>query len=91
MLLFVIVILVVAILAVIFALQNVNIIFVNFLIWKLEGSLSLILLLTFVLGFIVGLLVLSPKLLKRKSDIVGRKEDSKGMQEKTEVNNLTDR
>ena len=76
-----IVILVIAILAVIFAIQNVNVVAVNFLMWKLEGSLALILLLTFVSGFIVGLLVLLPRLLNRKSAAFGQNEKSKELQQ----------
>ena len=77
-----IVILVIAILAIIFAIQNVSVVAVNFLIWKLEGSLALILLLTFVSGFIVGLLILLPSLLRKKSVASGQNEKSKELQQK---------
>ena len=82
LLLLTIVILVIAILAVIFAIQNVSVVAVNFLMWKLEGSLALILSLTFVLGFIVGLLILLPSLLKKKSAAPGQNEKSNELQPK---------
>ena len=84
--------LIIAILAVIFAIQNANIILVSFLVWKFQGSLALILLLTFVLGFIAGLLIVLPKLIKRNFIISKQKkkfEDSqKRLEEKDESKNV---
>lgn len=65
LLFFIIAALIIAILAIVFAIQNANIVLVSFLLWKFEGSLALVLLLTFVLGFIAGLLIILPKLIKR--------------------------
>jgi lipopolysaccharide assembly protein A len=53
-----------AILTVIFALQNTIPIVVTFLVWKFEGSLALVLMLTFALGVLVSSLVSIPAIVK---------------------------
>ena len=72
--LFLIVALGLAILAVIFALQNAIPVGVTFLVWKFEGSLALVLMLTFALGVLVSLLVSIPAILKRRSAISNQKK-----------------
>ena len=56
-----------AVLTVIFALQNTIPVNVTFLVWEFEGSLALVLMLTFALGVLVSLLVSIPAILKRRS------------------------
>lgn len=63
-----------AILVVIFALQNSIPVGVAFLVWKFEGSLALVLMLTFALGALVSLLVSIPAILKRRSAISNQKK-----------------
>lgn len=58
-----------AILTVIFALQNPIPVGVTFLIWRFEGSLALVLISTFALGVIVSLLISIPAIVKRRSII----------------------
>lgn len=53
--------------AVAFAFQNAIPIRVVFLIWQFEGSLALVLVVTFVLGVVAGLLASIPRWLKRQS------------------------
>jgi uncharacterized integral membrane protein len=65
--LFLIVALGLAILTVIFALQNPIPVGVTFFIWKFEGSLALVLILTFALGVLVTLLISIPAIVKRRS------------------------
>ena len=67
--LFLIVALGLAILTVIFALQNPIPVGVTFFIWKFEGSLALVLILTFALGVLVTLLISIPAIVKRRSSI----------------------
>lgn len=71
---FLIVALGLAILTVIFALQNAIPVGVTFLVWKFEGSLALVLMLTFALGVLVSLLVSIPAILKRRSAISNQKK-----------------
>jgi len=73
----------ITILAVIFAVQNVGIVLISFLLWRLEGSLALVLLLTFALGFIAGLLILLPKSLSKSFTIANQKKKLDRLQEKT--------
>ena len=56
-----------AILTVIFALQNPIPVGVTFLLWKFEGSLALVLISTFALGVLVSLLISIPAILKRSA------------------------
>jgi uncharacterized integral membrane protein len=56
--------LVIAVIAVIFALQNTMVIPISFLAWKITGSLSLVLLVTLAIGAVIGLLVLAPSTIK---------------------------
>ncbi|KAI9130313.1 lipopolysaccharide assembly protein LapA domain-containing protein [Acaryochloris sp. CCMEE 5410] len=57
--------LLIALVAILFALQNAYSVPVSFLIWRFYGSLALILLLTLALGVIIGLLVTTPTIIKR--------------------------
>ncbi|NDJ18144.1 LapA family protein [Myxacorys almedinensis] len=57
--------LLIAIVAVVFALQNSAPIAVQFLGWQSQDSLALILLLTFTFGVLVGLLISLPPFIKR--------------------------
>lgn len=56
--------LVIAVIAVIFALQNTMIVTISFFTWKITGSLSLVLLVTLAIGAVIGLLVLAPSTIK---------------------------
>ena len=66
---------IVAILAVVFALQNAVPIAVSFLTWKFESSLALVLLITFALGILMSLLVSVPSMIKRKRMISNQKKE----------------
>jgi len=56
---------VIAFLAIAFALQNNIIIGINLLVWQYRGSLAIVLLSTLAIGILIGLMVLLPSLLKR--------------------------
>lgn len=57
--------LIIALIAILFALQNAYAVPVIFLIWRFYGSLALILLLTLAIGVIIGLLVTAPTIIRR--------------------------
>ncbi len=57
--------LVLALFAIIFAFQNPIVIVIRFGLWAFQASLVFILLLTLVVGFIVGLLISMPAIVKR--------------------------
>ena len=69
-----IVAIIVAILAVVFALQNAVPITVSFLTWRFESSLALVLLITVALGVIISLLVSVPSKIKRMKLISSQKK-----------------
>jgi len=87
-----IVAIIVAILAVAFALQNAVPIAVSFLTWKFESSLALVLLITVALGVIMSLLVSVPSKIKRMKLISSQKkkiqELESGLQKEAE--NITE-
>ena len=56
--------LIIAVIAVIFALQNTMTVTISFLAWEITGSLSLVLLVTLAIGAVIGLLVLTPSAIK---------------------------
>jgi GGDEF domain-containing protein len=69
---------VIAFLAILFALQNTNLVTIQFFIWEYRQSLALILLGTLAIGVIVGLLISFPAILRRnlKASRVRRQADS---------------
>ena len=69
-----IVAIIVAILAVVFALQNAVPITVSILTWRFESSLALVLLITVALGVIMSLLVSVPSKIKRVKLISNQKK-----------------
>lgn len=63
--LYLVFVLVVAILAVIFAAQNSAVVAISFFSWSASGSLSLVLILTLSLGILIGILIMAPSVFKR--------------------------
>jgi len=60
------IILLILILAVIFAIQNSAVVPISYLIWDAQGSLAFILLLALIFGVLVGLLVTSPTFIRNR-------------------------
>jgi len=69
-----IVAIIVAILAVVFALQNAVPITVSFLTWRFESSLALVLLIALALGILMSLLVSVPSMVKTRKMISSQKK-----------------
>ncbi len=61
--------LVIAILAVVFAIQNAVPVTVSFLAWQFEGSFALVLLITLALGVLISLLASVPSMVKRHDQL----------------------
>ena len=78
---------VIAMLAVIFALQNAVPITVSFLIWKFESSLALILLITIALGVLMSLLVSIPSKIKKIKIILNQKKKIQKLESASETKN----
>jgi uncharacterized integral membrane protein len=71
---FIIIALVIAIIAVIFALQNLTAVSVSFLFWNIHGSLALVLLVTLAVGVLISLLASLPGLIRGKWAQSGQKK-----------------
>jgi len=66
--------LIIAIFAVIFALQNTAMVTVTFLLWTFEQSLALVLLLSLAAGVVVGLFTLLPTTFRQKFSLSGQRK-----------------
>lgn len=66
-------VLVVAILAVMFAAQNGATVAITFFSWSTSGSLSLVLIVTLSIGILIGLLIMAPSVFKRSFQSSGLK------------------
>jgi putative membrane protein len=66
--------LLIAIVAVIFALQNTMPVVISFLAWQTEGSLALVLLITLLFGVLISLLVSVPTVIRRSRTIASQKK-----------------
>ena len=63
---FIIIALVIAIIAVIFALQNMTVVTVSFFFWKAHSSLALVLLITLAVGVAISLIASLPGMIRSK-------------------------
>ena len=72
--LYLILALVIAALAVIFALGNAMTVTISFLAWKVTGSLSLVLLITLIIGTVIGLLALAPSTITKTLAVSGHRK-----------------
>jgi putative membrane protein len=75
-----IIVLLFAVMAVIFAVQNVEVVPISFLLWQTEGSLALVLLLALVIGVVIGLLITLPTRIKFSRQLSKRKKEIAGLE-----------
>jgi len=73
--------LLIALVIVLFALQNSAIVTVSFLSFHYNGSLALILVVVFTLGFLAGILISIPSLLRKSSALREQKKRVKQLEE----------
>ena len=69
-----------AILAVIFAVQNPTMVEITFFTWQIEGSLALVVFITLVVGVLIGLLVMIPSVVKRSINLSGQRKKIAGLE-----------
>ncbi len=69
-----------AIPAVIFAVQNTMTVPVVFFTWKIEGSLALVVLIALAVGVLIGLLVMTPAVVKRSISLSGQRKKIAGLE-----------
>jgi lipopolysaccharide assembly protein A len=63
--LYVVIVLLVAIMAVMFAAQNSAPVAISFFSWSATGSLSLLLIITLSIGIVIGVLIMAPSVFRR--------------------------
>lgn len=66
-----------AVTAVVFALGNTDVVTVSFLSWHVEGSLALVLLIAVAVGILIGVLLMTPGTVKRNLALSGQKKKLK--------------
>ncbi len=64
--------LLISVVAVIFALQNTAAVSVSFFVWQFEQSLALVLLLTALVGVLIGLLTILPGMIRTRWQLASR-------------------
>jgi diguanylate cyclase (GGDEF)-like protein len=84
MLLFIVAAIVIALAAIVFALQNPSPVTINFLTWQFQDSLALVLLITLAIGVLIGLLVCIPSLIRRNLKISKQQRRYEQLQEETQ-------
>lgn len=67
--------LIIAFLAVIFAVQNNTIISIRFLVWETEGSLALILFIALIAGALISYLATTPNQISRRMTISNQRKE----------------
>ena len=71
---YIVLVLLVAVVAVIFALQNSAAITISLFSWSMSGSLSLFLIVTLSIGFLLGVLLMTPSVFRRSRMAHGLKK-----------------
>jgi len=86
---YLLVVLVVAILAVLFAAQNSTVVAISFFSWSTSGSLSLVLILTLSIGILIGVLIMAPSVFRRAFQSSGLRRRLKRLEkEKTALGDM---
>ena len=87
---FIVLALVIAIVIVLFAVQNSVIVTVSLLSFHYNGSLALILVVVFTLGLFVGILISVPSLVRKSSDVREQKRRVKQLEESITRSTVSD-
>lgn len=85
MIFFILLGIVLGIISVVFVSQNTDVVMVSFLSWQFDGSLALILFLTFISGVIMTLLVLTPSLIKGSFQLASTRRKKKALEAELEA------
>ncbi len=78
---FIAIALVLALLVTIFAVQNNQPITISFLFWSIEGSLALVLMITLVMGIVIGVLLMAPGSVRSRMQIGGLERTVRSLEE----------
>ena len=72
--------LLIALIAVIFALQNTQVVSINFLAWTFQSSIALEMIITLIAGVLVGFLAMLPSSIRSQLQISNRKKEKTGLE-----------
>lgn len=81
---YIILLIIVAVAAVIFAVQNTAAVTVTLFSWSVSGSLSLLLVVTLIIGFLLGILVMAPSVFRRSIQSSGLRRRVKRLEREKE-------
>lgn len=73
--------LILALLVTVFAVQNNQTITISFLFWSIEGSLALVLMITLVLGIVIGVLLMVPGSVRGRLQIGGLQRSVRSLEQ----------
>ena len=78
---FFVVALILALLVTVFAVQNNQPITISFLLWSIDGSLALVLMITLVLGIVIGVLLMAPGSVRGRLQIGGLQRSLRSLEQ----------
>ena len=78
---FFVIALVLALLVTVFAVQNNQPITISFLFWSIDGSLALVLMITLVLGIIIGVLLMAPGSVRSRFKVGGLQRSVRSLEQ----------
>jgi len=78
---FFVVALILALLVTLFAVQNNQPITITFLFWSIDGSLALVLMVTLVLGIVIGVLLMAPGSFRNRLQVGGLQRSVRSLEQ----------
>ncbi len=78
---FFVVALILALLVTVFAVQNNQPITISFLFWSIDGSLALVLMVTLVLGIVIGVLLMAPGSVRSRLQVGGLQRSLRSLEQ----------
>jgi uncharacterized integral membrane protein len=80
--------LILALLVTVFAVQNNQQITISYLFWSIEGSLALVLMISLVLGIVIGVLLMAPGSVRSRLQIGGLQRSVRSLEEDKSIAEL---
>jgi putative membrane protein len=77
---FLLIALLIALIAVIFALQNTQVVSITFLAWTFQSSIALEMVMTLIAGVVVGILAMLPASIRSQLQISSKKKEKAGLE-----------
>ena len=77
---FLLIALLIALVAVIFSLQNTQVVSINFLAWTFQSSIALEMIVTLIAGVLVGILAMLPASIRSQIQISSKKREKAGLE-----------